>query len=60
MRLLKESPPNMRWMGRIEDLWRSMLDEVLRRGFHGTASIEVQVIDGTIHAITRRVERVEK
>ena len=37
-----------------------MLAEVLRRGFYGSAAIEVAVQDGTIQHIRRRVERLEK
>jgi hypothetical protein len=37
-----------------------ILAEVLRRGFYGSAAIEVAVQDGTIQHIRRRVERLEK
>ncbi len=37
-----------------------VLAEVLRRGFYGSAAIEVAVQDGTIQHIRRRVERLEK
>ena len=37
-----------------------MLVEILRRGFHGTAGIELSVQDGTIQHIRRRIERVER
>ena len=41
-------------------IWRVMLDEAMRKGFFGTASIEVSVSDGTIQHIRRRVEQMEK
>ena len=43
-------------------LWlpREALGEVLKRGFHGRANVEVHVTDGTIFRVTRVVERVEK
>lgn len=37
-----------------------MLAEALRRGFHGTASVELTIQDGTIQQIRRRIDRVEK
>ena len=37
-----------------------MLAEVLTRGFHGSAAIEVAIQDGTIQHIRRRVERMER
>lgn len=37
-----------------------VLAEVLKRGFHGSAAVEVAVQDGTIQHIRRRVERLEK
>ncbi len=52
--------PNVSWTRRIDDAWQAMLDEVLRRGFHGTASLELQISDGTIQWITRNVKRIEK
>jgi hypothetical protein len=43
---------------------RALLDELLRqalqRGFHGTATIEIAVQDGTIQNIRRRVEQMER
>jgi hypothetical protein len=43
-----------------EMAWAEVLAEVLKRGFHGSAAIEVAVQDGTIQHIRRRVERLEK
>ncbi len=37
-----------------------ILAETLRHGFHGTASLELTVHDGTIHYIRRTIERIEK
>jgi len=36
------------------------LAEALRRGFFGTAAIELSIQDGTIQHIRRRIERIEK
>jgi hypothetical protein len=32
----------------------------LRRGFHGTATVEVQINDGTVQKIIRRIERIDR
>ncbi len=37
-----------------------ILTEALKRGFHGTAGLELSVQDGTIQHIRRRVERIER
>ena len=37
-----------------------LLAEALRRGFFGTAAVELSVQDGTIQHIRRTVERIEK
>jgi hypothetical protein len=39
---------------------REMLGEVLKRGFYGTAEIEVAVQDGSIQHIRRRIDKIEK
>jgi hypothetical protein len=41
-------------------LWRQLLDESLRRGFYGTAGIEISVQDGIIQLIRRRSEQMER
>jgi hypothetical protein len=55
-----EEPTNLSWRGRVDDAWQAILDDVLKRGFHGRASVELQIADGTICRVTRCVERVEK
>ena len=47
-------------MARVDNIWHAILDEVLQRGFYGTASIELRIDDGTIRWITKSVVRVEK
>ena len=39
---------------------KEILEEATRRGFYGTAAIEISVSDGSIQWIKRRVERVVK
>lgn len=60
MEMIKETPANLTRIGRMYDMWQEILGEVMRRGFHGAASVELQIADGTIQKITRRVERFEK
>lgn len=40
--------------------WQRVLDEILQRGFHGTANVEISVQDGTIQHIRRRIEQIER
>ncbi len=37
-----------------------LLAGALRRGFHGTAAVEVSIQDGTIQHIRRRLEQIER
>jgi len=60
MTTLTETPANERKMTQLSEVLREMLAEVLRRGFFGTACVELVIQDGTIQSIRRRVERVER
>ena len=60
MTMLKETTVNLTRIARVDDLWHGILDEILQRGFYGTASIELQIDNGTIQWITKSVKRVEK
>ena len=44
----------------LDRLWQRTLEETLRRGFHGSAAIEISVHDGSIQLIRRRVEQMER
>jgi hypothetical protein len=57
---LRETPANQSKLSRASAAWSSVLGEVLQRGFHGLAQIEVTVQDGTIQQIRRSVERIER
>jgi hypothetical protein len=57
---LAQTPVNQQKMSLLKSALGEILAEVLRRGFHGTAAIELCVQDGTIQHIRRRVERIEK
>ena len=57
---LRPTPGNVRKLEQLQQAWAELLAEALRRGFFGTATLEVAVQDGTIQHIRRRVERIEK
>ena len=46
--------------GALQQALDELLRESLRRGFFGTAAVELNVQDGTIQHIRRKVERIEK
>jgi hypothetical protein len=54
------SPNNAVRVEQLQKAWAEILAEVLRRGFYGTAEVEVNVQDGAIQHIRRKIERVEK
>jgi hypothetical protein len=51
---------NSQKVNQIETALAEMLADVLKRGFFGTAAVEVSVQDGTIQHIRRKVEQIEK
>jgi hypothetical protein len=51
---------NAKKVAQLQSIVAEMLAEALRRGFFGTAAIELSVQDGTIQHIRRTVERIEK
>jgi len=54
------TPANGKKVAQIEAALRAILAEALRRGFFGTAAIELSIQDGTIQHIRRTVDRIEK
>ena len=56
----RPTPGNVTKLEQLQQAWAELLAEALRRGFFGTATLEVAVQDGTIQHIRRRVERIEK
>ncbi|MCC6125820.1 MAG: hypothetical protein IT426_12710 [Pirellulales bacterium] len=54
------TPNNAVRVEQLQKAWAEILAEVLRRGFYGTAEVEVNVQDGAIQHIRRKIERVEK
>jgi len=51
---------NAKKVVQLESALAEILAEALRRGFFGTAAVELSVQDGTIQHIRRKVERIEK
>jgi len=57
---LSQTPVNQEKLRLLRAALGEVLAESLRRGFHGTAGVELNVQDGTIQHIRRKVERIEK
>ncbi|MEN6450371.1 MAG: hypothetical protein ABFC96_07770 [Thermoguttaceae bacterium] len=51
---------NAKKVVQLQTVMAELLAEALRRGFFGTATVELSVQDGTIQVIRRKVERVER
>lgn len=60
MRCPTTTPTNREKLDQIRSALSEVLASVLKRGFHGTAALEMTVQDGTIQHIRRKVEQVEK
>ena len=56
----KPSPGNREKITQLEALFAELLIEVLRRGFHGRAAIELAIQDGVIQHIRRTLEKLER
>jgi hypothetical protein len=53
-------PANAKKTAQVQAALAEILAEATRRGFFGTAGVELSVQDGTIQHIRRRVDRMEK
>jgi hypothetical protein len=51
---------NAKKVAQLQTILAEVLVEALRRGFFGTAAVELSVQDGTIQHIRRSVERIER
>jgi hypothetical protein len=51
---------NVKKVAQLQSALAELLSETLRRGFFGTAALEVSIQDGTIQHIRRKVEQIEK
>ena len=55
-----ETIANQKKLSQAYQAWQALLEEVLRRDFFGTATLEIAVQDGTIQSMRRKLEQVEK
>ena len=60
MMTLTQTPANEQKVSQLREVIARILAETLRRGFHGTAAVELSVQDGTIQHIRQRIERIER
>ncbi len=60
MMTLTQTPTNQRKMSQLKLAMAEILADVLQRGFHGSAGLEVTVQDGTIQTVRRTVERIDR
>lgn len=60
MTTLITTPANQKKLAQLQGMLSDVLAEVLRRGFHGAASVELNVQDGTIQTIRRKVEQTQR
>ncbi|MGD0899221.1 MAG: hypothetical protein ABR915_15400 [Thermoguttaceae bacterium] len=60
MMTLNVTPANAKKVAQAQAALLEVVAEALRRGFFGTAMVELNVNDGTIQHIRRKVERIEK
>jgi hypothetical protein len=60
MTTLENTPINQAKLTQADSAWRQVVEQALRRGFHGSAAIELSVQDGTIQNIRRRIEQLDR
>jgi hypothetical protein len=60
MTTLITTPANQKKLAQLQGMLAEILAEVLRRGFHGAAGVELNVQDGTIQTIRRKVEQTQR
>lgn len=54
------SPANAKKLTQFEALKARLFEQGLKRGFYGKIAFEVNIQDGTIQDIRRKVEQIEK
>jgi hypothetical protein len=60
MTTARPTPSNHEKVKQLEAALAELLVEVLRRGYHGRALIELAIQDGVIQHIRRTLEKLEK
>lgn len=58
--MMNSGAANRAKVDQLQAALAELLADVLRRGFYGTAGVEVAIQDGAIQHIRRRQERIEK
>ena len=53
-------PKNERMVVRLEQAVAALLRQVLRRGFHGTAGVEIAIQDGIVQHVRTKIDRLDK
>lgn len=56
----RRTPGNDRKLAQLQSAWNELLEEVLRRDYFGTASIELNIQEGTIQHFRRTIQRLHK
>jgi hypothetical protein len=56
----RDTEANAKKVAQLQAALAELLADVLRRGFFGTATVELSIQDGTIQHIRRRLERIDK
>jgi hypothetical protein len=51
---------NDRMIVRLEQAVAALLGQVLRRGFHGTAGVEIAIQDGIIQHVRSKTDRLDR
>ncbi len=54
------TPANAKKMLQLKTTLAELLEQVLRRGFFGTAGVQITLQDGTIQHIRCKIDRLEK
>jgi hypothetical protein len=60
MTTLEHTPTNQTKLTQAQTAWQDLVRQTLRRGFYGSAIIELAVQDGTIQHVRHSIERLEK
>ena len=54
------TPTNQQKVAQLQEAVGELLAQVLKRGFFGSAGVELSIQDGTIQTIRRKMERIER
>jgi len=54
------TPANDKKLGQLDRALADLLEQALRRGYHGLVGVELSIQDGTIQHIRQRLERIDR